>query len=335
MMTNQHYDATKDVILLNYLHFFNQPIQNVLEAFLQEKIPSYQFAVRLSAKLIEDKSILENTIKQLEEKYTAREELTISEFVLIADYYRFFSTNYIKALLYYNQAAEKGSVDALNNLGWMYAGACGVNQDFTKAKTYFEKAAAQNHAGALNNLGVLHHHGLGHERSPQEAMRYYQLAAEQLHASALYNLGNIHYEGLGLPFPDYEKAKEYFEQAAQQGSTDALFNLAVMYHQGHGVERSYAHAAKYYYHVYKMGDHSVRQHLEVLFNEQSNHAHVIYHAAMAVNDPVIHKAFNTLANDHPDLFDNLLKQDDWDHIKVFLDPALVDLVMQRNQLVRH
>ncbi|MCM1323518.1 MAG: sel1 repeat family protein [Acetobacter sp.] len=89
--------------------------------------------------------------------------------------------------------ADKGDVEALLDLGYMYLyGTDGIAVDHKQALAYYEKAAKKKNAVALNNLGSLYFNGIG---------------------------TNV----------DYSRAISYFEEAAQMGSDDAAVNLAIIY----------------------------------------------------------------------------------------------------------
>jgi len=320
---NITYDPTQDKTLIGFRDYYQKPINLLIQDFLQKKISSTRLVLRFSAKLNKDILSVEKIIKDCEEKEAQQHALSDVELALLGDYYRFFNMNYIKAFHYYQQAAEKGNLDAINNMGWMYASATGVNENFKQAKECFERAAKAGHAGGLNNLGAMYHHGLGNETPEfEKAKTYYLQAAAQGHASALYNLGNMYFEGLGCPEIDFKQAKFYFEQATEQGSINALFNLAVIYHQGHGLEPDYGRAAEYYRQIYIMNDHSARDYLETLFNEQPTHPQVIYHVAMVVDNAMTRMALNTLANDHSDDFNCLVRKEDREQLNKMLDQKI-------------
>src|SRR5262249_44080859 len=78
------------------------------------------------------------------------------------------------------QAADKGDVRAMINLGYMYMGGYGgVGKDWTKGREWWEKAAAKGDAEAMRKVGVSYE-------------------VDQ----------------------DYAKAREWYEKAAAKGDTD-------------------------------------------------------------------------------------------------------------------
>lgn len=54
--------------------------------------------------------------------------------------------NYIKAIKYYQSAAEKENTDALINLGFIYEKGKGVEQSYSKANEYYQSAADKGNA---------------------------------------------------------------------------------------------------------------------------------------------------------------------------------------------
>ena len=58
-----------------------------------------------------------------------------------------------KAFELYTEAAERGSIEALFNLGIAYELGEGVEQDETKSIEYYKKAAMQGHVDSRHNLG--------------------------------------------------------------------------------------------------------------------------------------------------------------------------------------
>lgn len=66
--------------------------------------------------------------------------------------------NYIKAVEYFQKAAEQGHTEAQLNLGYCYDKGYGVAQNYTEAAKWYHKAAEQGLANAINvlkNLGEI------------------------------------------------------------------------------------------------------------------------------------------------------------------------------------
>ena len=60
--------------------------------------------------------------------------------------------NYIEAVKYFREAAEKGHSRAQFNSGVCYANGNGVLKSYTNAAKWYRKAAEQGHSEAINKL---------------------------------------------------------------------------------------------------------------------------------------------------------------------------------------
>ena len=66
----------------------------------------------------------------------------------------FVAKDYETAIKYFTSAAERGNVDAQQNLGSCYYSGTGVKQDYAMAVEWFHKAVAQDHPLAHYSLGI-------------------------------------------------------------------------------------------------------------------------------------------------------------------------------------
>ena len=110
----------------------------------------------------------------------------------------------------YEQAANLGDTDAMNNLGVLLAGS-----DPGEAQLRYEQAADLGDTGAMFNLGVLL---AGSD--PGEAQLRYEQAADLGHTGAMFNLGAM------LEDSDRDKAIGWYTKAAAAGRPVAMNNLA-------------------------------------------------------------------------------------------------------------
>ncbi|TNF70206.1 MAG: sel1 repeat family protein [Gammaproteobacteria bacterium] len=99
--------------------------------------------------------------------------------------------NYIKALEYYQDAANQGNSTAQLNLGYMYQFAIGVNVDYAKALYWYQKSAKQNNAMAFNNIGVLYQYGHGVTQDDQKAQYFFQKAVDHGYTEAKENINKL------------------------------------------------------------------------------------------------------------------------------------------------
>ena len=70
----------------------------------------------------------------------------------------------------------------------MYDNGRGVKQDYIKAVEWYQRAAEQGYAAAQYHLGVMYDNGQGVKQDYIKAVEWYQKAAEQGHAEAQFNL---------------------------------------------------------------------------------------------------------------------------------------------------
>ena len=74
------------------------------------------------------------------------------------------------------RGCDGGSVPGCSNLGSLYQGGNGVDQDFAKAGEYYDRACQKGLSTACFNLGRLAEQGLGREADPSAAIALYKKA---------------------------------------------------------------------------------------------------------------------------------------------------------------
>ncbi len=172
---------------------------------------------------------------------------------------------YYRTPEYYEKAAGQGNVDAMTNLGVLYADGQGVAQDYVKAREWYEKAAAKGDAYAMSMLGVLYDNGRGVAQDYVKAREWYEKAAAKGEALAMRTIGVYHDHGLGVA-QDYAKAREWYEKAAANGDVSAMRGLGVHYEYGRGVAQDYAKAREWYQKAAERGDAYAMANLGVLYD---------------------------------------------------------------------
>lgn len=150
-----------------------------------------------------------------------------------------------KAIQYFLEAAEIGSVDAQWNLGLLYNEGIGVELNPEEARYWFEKAAKAGHSRAQFNLSLMYMTGRGVEKDFTKASELLQLSAENGYIDAAFGLAELYTVGQGVP-QDYSKAVEWFEKAAEAGHPRAQSNLGTFYVEGQGVEKNEMEAFKWF-----------------------------------------------------------------------------------------
>lgn len=179
-----------------------------------------------------------------------------------------------KAIKYYSQAAEKGSVQALFELGNMYKNGFGVDCDIYKALDYYYKANKPFHkkyrsigeprdrdrnnqetqlgkemVDLLNDLdrggGVL---GItqSHEKEIDRCIAELEREAAEDDYEAEYSLGVIYENGRGGIEVDMDKAIAHYERALKTGHKNAAYSLGFIYQMGRGVPVDIEKAFSYY-----------------------------------------------------------------------------------------
>ncbi|GEM_PF-1502898 len=150
------------------------------------------------------------------------------------------------ALRWYRDAAERGRLQAQNNLAWIYhQGFGGVPQDRDEAVTWYRLAARQGSVPAQCSLAGLLLDGDRGETADAEAVAWYRLAAEHGSALAQCNLALLLMTGRGVT-RDEPRAATLFQAAAAQDDTLAQFNLGYLYMTGKGVMQDDVEAVRWY-----------------------------------------------------------------------------------------
>lgn len=157
----------------------------------------------------------------------------------------------LKAIKWYEKAAENNNADALNNLGYCYEYALGVAQSSKKAFEYYEKAAKLNNKDALYNLAICYRDGIAVEKSSEHSFNYFLKAAacENPDPEAQWEVAQCYYRGIGTAQNVY-KAFEYFMASALNGGNpDALYMTGWCYENMVGTKARFPQryfAIKYY-----------------------------------------------------------------------------------------
>jgi len=126
-------------------------------------------------------------------------------------------------------AAEKGNVLAMINLGYLFEIGKYVHRNFNEAFRWFHQAAELGNAEAQLQLGGCYHYGFGNTPDYSMAAKYYRLSANQTNFAAMKSLGYLLMNGYGVQTNE-DEAKSWFLRAAKEGgSRRAMYNLGVLY----------------------------------------------------------------------------------------------------------
>ena len=125
-------------------------------------------------------------------------------------------------------AAEKGCVPAMVQLGFLYEEGRYVRKNYDHALHWFTLAANAVDPVGQTLLGGFYHSGLGTTPNFFMAAKYYRLAAEQNNYVAMKSLGYLLMNGLGIP-KDEKEARFWLLRSATEGNNRrAMFNLGVL-----------------------------------------------------------------------------------------------------------
>jgi len=149
-----------------------------------------------------------------------------------------------QAVRLYEEAADRNSAYAANWLGYYYDnGEAGLPVDYDRAIAYFRLAAEQGSTTGYYNLGSMYEGGRGVEEDLQAAHDYYQLASDQGDADATYELGIMYWYGQ-LGFEDHIEARRLMELAADRDAELAFGDLGLMLRNGIGGDRDLTRAGE-------------------------------------------------------------------------------------------
>lgn len=180
--------------------------------------------------------------------------------------------DYDKALFWYKQAVEAGSIIALVNLGKMYQYGRGTKVDVFKASEFYNRAVNKKFDDGYNKLGELYSDGLLGKEDKLKAVRIFLDGAFNATNGGFlsaFQAGYYYEYGLGVE-QSYEKAKYLYEKSAKQGNRVAHYNLGQIYLYGHGVEKDLEKAIYHYLESAKLGYLDAMYSLAFVFYDNEN-----------------------------------------------------------------
>lgn len=96
----------------------------------------------------------------------------------------------------FDAAFEDGTADAMNDLGSMYYdGSRGFEQDYAKAVECYKLAAENGSRQAQENLGYCYYYGRSMPVDYEKAFHYFALGAFDGHLISLYKIGDMYQNG--------------------------------------------------------------------------------------------------------------------------------------------
>ena len=143
----------------------------------------------------------------------------------------FFSKNYVAAARHLKIAADAGTPDALNALGYCFEKGLGVVKNGQKAVELYEKSAAAGSPVGMESLGNAYSDGTYVKKDYGKALDWFEKAIEAGNEDALQAIGRMYFNGLGVP-RDFVTAAKYYQQSADLDNGYSMRYLADMYEVG-------------------------------------------------------------------------------------------------------
>jgi tetratricopeptide (TPR) repeat protein len=143
----------------------------------------------------------------------------------------FFAKNYFEAARHLKIAADAGTPDAQNALGYCFEYGLGVVKSDQKAFELYSKAAAAGSPIGMGSLGEAYASGTYVKQDFGKALDWLERAVEAGNQDSLNGIGRMYFNGLGVP-RDYVMAAQYYQQSADLDNGYAMRFLANMYEVG-------------------------------------------------------------------------------------------------------
>ncbi len=151
--------------------------------------------------------------------------------------------NVFKAFKLYEQAANRGNLDAMIKVGVCYRDGKGVCKDAAKAREWLEFSAKSGSVEGMHEYAVFLEEV---DLNIEEAIKWYNEVAkvdENRRAEVIRRIGKCYKYAENL---DLKQATEYLQQAADLGDTEAMRQLGICYENGEGVDRNLGRAVELY-----------------------------------------------------------------------------------------
>lgn len=168
----------------------------------------------------------------------------------------------------WEELANQGDAEAMNNLGVIYDQGKGVESDAGRATHWFAQSANAGNPTGMSNYARMLVQGRGIPVNTAEAARWFDKAARLGQPEAQYNLGYLYENGHGVP-KDSKAAAAWYSRAASSGQKDALARLGHFFRIGKGVEKDRKRAILLLYAAAMDGSENAMAELESLAKEDS------------------------------------------------------------------
>ena len=149
----------------------------------------------------------------------------------------------------YLAAAQAGSPQAAERVGWAYFFGRGVRMDKAEALRWYRIAAAGGYCDAIRDLGHIFGGSDAGEPDIAEAVRWYRIAAEDDSGcgnAAAYYLAGFYSKGVGNVQRDYGEALKWYLETARRGNPVGAMQIGFYYEKGLGTPVNKAEALKWF-----------------------------------------------------------------------------------------
>jgi serine/threonine protein kinase/TPR repeat protein len=204
---------------------------NLLDSYPSKDAPRQRLENLLGQARSDTTRLNQMTFSELEPQLErAAKAGVVQAMLVLGEYVR--ESDPDKALAWYEQAAEKGSAQAMDQAGLIYATHKNP-EDERKAVDYFTKAADSGDRTGKYLAGECYYFGKGVPADERKAVSYLTEAAALREPRAMDLLGTYYRHQ-----KQYDDARHYYEEAAANGYALSLSNLGVLYMNGEGVKRN-------------------------------------------------------------------------------------------------
>jgi len=189
-----------------------------------------------------------------------------------------------KANGFYAKASDKGDPYGMTAWGRALFNGLGVEHDTGKGLDLLLKAAAMGHTYAMNDLAAIFSEGRnGVPADPERAVAFLKAGVERQDMYSMNILGRNYLSGLGVE-KDPKQAQALFQKAMDLGKPYAPGSLARMYRDGEGVDQNLAEAQRLFELATDRGDYSAaydRAAIEMQKGDKSDQAVAVRYLAFA------------------------------------------------------
>ncbi|PBB20670.1 caspase family protein [Mesorhizobium sp. WSM4313] len=189
-----------------------------------------------------------------------------------------------KANGFYAKASDKGDPYGMTAWGRALFNGLGVERDTGKGLDLLLKAAAMGHTYAMNDLAAIFTEGRnGVPADPARAVAFLKAGVERQDMYSMNILGRNYLSGRGVE-KDTKQAQALFQKAMELGQPYAPGSLARMYRDGEGVDRNLAEAQRLFELATDRGDYSAaydRAAIEMQKGGKSDQAIAVRYLAFA------------------------------------------------------